>query len=170
MPKQSVNFNFASCLWNIGPAFFCHDISNCFVRNTISFGNYQRRSIFFEKRSDFFNLFIGKLGHGMSFANKPSISFFFNHILNVIILSTNKKMGRPNTFSIITFMTHKKAFFNQAFADFPRVSVSFKDFTIYIKSSISLLTRASPIPALTRFFNIIPKIFFCVWWHHMGSL
>ena len=153
------------------PFSFASNQANAHLTHTINFTQSGLGYIFcFIAMTYFLYLFRRELGASVFFSRirnflSSSLSFLSNHIMNIILLSSNKQMIRINTVSIIAGVTNKKSFRNGAFEQFVGYSSSYKPFSSNRKSralralTVSFFITASPLPAIAGIINSVKKSF-----------
>lgn len=147
---------------------------NLFNKFISSTPNYRRYSTLrsFKQSSDFFLRVVSRFiqfSYISNFFRRSLLgaSSFFRHVIQVILLRSQKKMLRTNTLSIVTMMTDNKVGRDFSIMNLPAQSmcpdiglhsfaIGFESYFIIpnvrqnsISSSFSALNLSSPLPATT---------------------
>lgn len=152
------------------PGFSNTNFRNGLFGNTVFYSSHLMCvDPFYESGSNFQNLFPCQFLSSSSRLIKPpffsprrKLAPLFYRIVNVLFLSSYKKMARPHARWVIALVTNFHAFWDRTFEKHPRYSMSAYGAELFkVKVAVAInIESPAPIPTLFGFINPIKKLLF----------
>jgi len=137
--------------------------------NAVLFGNRPLLAALRNKLADSKNILFGKKCSAVSLSKKIYSAPFFDHVGNIIGLTSKPQMRRIDAGAIITSMAHAHIFRDGPYKKFIGHSVSLAHFPVKEKLPVAVLISASPpCPAVVRYRNLAHKS--VLWSTHIFGL